>query len=151
MSKLLLSKELQARCIGIARAGLPHEACGLIGGTRPLEDDSETTWQAESIHPVRNVKMSPTTFALDGQGMIEAENRIDDAGEEVIGVWHSHPSSPAVPSTIDIEDASIYDPFATFVHVIVSLQGFAPTVAAFSYEQREDYPLRKYWLVRLGS
>ena len=83
--------------------------------------------------------------------MIEAEERIDAAGNEVIGVWHSHPTSEAVPSETDLSDAQHYDPFAVFVHVIVSMQGFTPVMRAYSYRNRADYPLRKYWLVRLGS
>ena len=81
----------------------------------------ETTWEARSIVPVSNSLQSPTAFALDGAGMIEAEERIDKSGDEVIGVWHSHPTSEAVPSATDLRDAERYDPFAVFVHVIVSM------------------------------
>ena len=82
--------------------------------------------------------------------MIAAEKRICEDGHEVIGVWHSHPTSPPVPSETDLGDAAVYDPSGCFVQVLVSMQGFAPQVKAYSYAGGVD-PLRKYCLVRLGS
>ncbi len=98
-----------------------------------------------------NSLASPTAFALDGAEMIAAEDRVDAAGDELIGVWHSHPTSEAVPSATDLADAAIYDPNATLLQVLVSMQGFAPQVRAYRYETDPADPLRKYWLVRLGS
>ena len=144
----------------MARAALPNEACGLIGGTT-----TDGGWHAASVHPVKNTLASPTAFALDGAAMIDAENRIDDAGNELLGVWHSHPSAEAVPSPTDLADAARYDPHGVLLQVLVSMQGFAPQVRAYRYGPADhavttadpgDYsdvgePLRKYWLVRLGS
>ena len=138
---------------------MPNEACGLIGGVRSVGQSSDERstdpfgdiWEARSVIPVKNAKMSPTTFALDGAEMIAAEERLDELGDEVIGVWHSHPTSQAIPSETDLSDAKQYDPNGVFVHVIVSMQGFAPIVSAYSYREDARHPLRKYWLVRLGS
>ena len=128
MTILRLPAELRDRCAAIARASLPNEACALVAGRI---SDGITTITA--IHPIPNVHASPTSFALDGAAMIAAEERIDEAGELLLGVMHSHPTSEAVPSERDLADALVYDPASTFVQLIVSLQGFAPTLHAFTY------------------
>ncbi len=146
VQELRLSIELHDRLVSIARAMLPNEACGLIGGTR-----ADDLLIVTSVHAVTNEKAAPTAFALDGQGMIDAENRIDAAGDVVLGVWHSHPASSAVPSATDLADAAIYDPGGSMLQVLVSMQGFAPQVRAYRYGAGDEPTLRKYWLVRIGS
>ena len=153
MTTLLLGRDLHDSLVAMSRAALPYEACGVIGGERV-----ENGWRALSIHPVKNSLASATAFALDGAGMIAAEDRIDAAGNELIGVWHSHPTSAPIPSDTDLADASRYDPAGVFVHVLVSMQGFAPQVRAYQYgsvspglDPYDGEPLRKYWLVRFGS
>ena len=146
MQELLLPTELHDRLVSISRAALPNEACGLLGGSRAGELVTVT-----SVHPVKNSLASPTRFALDGQGMIDAEHKIDDADEMLVGAWHSHPTSSPVPSETDLADAAIYDPSGSMLQVLVSMQGFAPQVRAYRYGAADDPTLRKYWLVRIGS
>ncbi len=154
MSKLVLARELHDSLVAMSRASLPNEACGLVGGVA-----TEHGWEARSVHPVKNSLASPTAFALDGAAMIDAETRIDDSGNEVIGVWHSHPTSAPVPSMVDLANAAVYDPNGVFLQLVVSMQGFAPVVRAYLYGDETTNEsgdtngqlLRKYWLVRFGS
>ena len=78
--------------------------------------------------------MSPTAFALDGQSMIDAEKRIETDGYEILGVYHSHPTSPPEPSKRDRRDAAEYDPFGYLVHLIVSLRDGAAEIRAWAYD-----------------
>lgn len=105
-----------------AVACAPLEACGLLGGTSA---------SVTRFVPVLNSTASPTRFALDGAELLAAESTIERAGLEVVGVMHSHPSSPAWPSDTDLRDAAAYDPSGLFVHVIVSLASASPDVQAF--------------------
>ncbi len=114
------------RLIAIARAALPNEACGLLAG--PARTDVDTSVVVAAVWPVANALRSPHRFALDGAGMLEAEDRIEAAGQTVIGVFHSHPTSQAVPSATDRADAQRWDPHHRFVHALVSMQGFVPTI-----------------------
>lgn len=108
-----------------------------------LAGEEVLSWDAAPIAvvgvvPVRNAAESPTRFELDPQGMLDAERTITGAGGVVIGVVHSHPSSPAVPSATDRADAMTYDPQATFVQLIVSMQGFVPTIRAWRIAGTSD-------------
>lgn len=119
--------------MAVARAALPHESCGLVSGHVDFAGlDGDVAILA--LHPVANAARSPTSFSLDGHQMIAAEEAIERAGHVLIGVMHSHPTSAALPSARDLADARVYDPNSNLVHLIVSMQGFVPTLRAFRYD-----------------
>ena len=122
-----LSENLRERLVELARQGAPNEVCGYVVGHR-----GEPLW-ASGLYPVENALMSPTAFALDGQSMIDAEKRIETDGYEILGVYHSHPTSPPEPSKRDRRDAAEYDPFGYLVHLIVSLGDGAAEIRAWAY------------------
>jgi len=132
---MVLPPDLRQRLINIARAGLPYEVCGYVAGSRGQ------IAHAEAVHPVQNSLRSPVAFALDGQSMIDAEERIHANGQEIVAVFHSHPAGAAKPSATDREDAAIYDPQGHFIHVIISMQGFVPQIRAWRYHDGETVEL----------
>jgi proteasome lid subunit RPN8/RPN11 len=106
--------------IAHAREDSPNECCGLVGGT-PEE--------AQSIHRAENAEASPFRYSIAPREQLELMNRIDDDGQEVAGIYHSHTRTPAYPSQTDINLASGW-PDA--VYFIVSLEHpEAPEVKAF--------------------
>lgn len=117
----------------MARAALPDEACGLVAAAEPVDWTDASPIAVRRALPVVNAAAAPDVFVLDGAAMIEAETAIDRAGDVVVGVFHSHPTSQAAPSGRDVADALRYDPFHELVQLIVSLQGFAPTVRAWRF------------------
>ncbi len=126
----------------MARAALPNEACALLAGQkdRPLDAVASDDIVLVAVHPVANSMQSPTLFVMDGQAMITAEDEIDLAGQTLIGVLHSHPTSSAVPSPRDLADARNYDPNAELLQIIVSMQGFSPALRAFRYDRHGGAP-----------
>jgi len=46
---------------------------------------------------------------MDEAQKIDAMRKIREAGEEMFGIYHSHPSSEAVPSVTDIKEAAYPD------------------------------------------
>jgi len=132
------------RCVSVARASLPNEACALLAGrlegSGPKADKGDGLVVVSAVFPVENSLRSPTAFALDGHGMMRAEEAIDATDHDLIGVMHSHPSSEAVPSARDLANAATFDPGAHLIHVIVSMQGFSPTLRAYRYDGGERRP-----------
>ena len=96
-------------------AGLPNEACGYLVG------DPETG-RVDRFVPITNAAASPTRFRFEPHEQLAAEQAIDAAGEQVVGIAHSHPTGEPVPSAIDVADATQFDPFGTLLHVLVSPQ-----------------------------
>ena len=107
-----------------AIAEQPNEACGMFSTHGGVE-------LVDYFHPMRNTKVSPTVFALDGQQMLDLERDVDDAGRKLIGVMHSHTETTAFPSPTDVHDSAGFDPFGTFRHVIVSLRQAEPVLRCF--------------------
>jgi proteasome lid subunit RPN8/RPN11 len=96
-----------------ARAELPNEACGLISGDRPA---------AASGRPLRwiptpNLHASPYRFEIHPEDLLRHSLALDDRGEVVWAIVHSHVASPATPSPSDVRGAT--DPAA--LYLIVSL------------------------------
>jgi [CysO sulfur-carrier protein]-S-L-cysteine hydrolase len=77
-----------------ARSELPNEACGLVAGS--LADGRATTF-----HPARNAEASPLRYNVHPEDLVRIVFEIEDAGEDLVGIFHSHVRSPAVPSATD--------------------------------------------------
>ena len=110
----------------------PNECCGLIGG----RDGRATT-----VYPAANAEASPFRYSISPAEQLELINRIDDAGEELVAIYHSHTKTEPFPSQTDVNLASGW-PDATWV--IISLKDpERPEVRAFRIvgERIEDVDL----------
>ncbi len=83
-------------------ADYPREACGLIGGT--AEDGRKI---GVTLVPVPNARADAPhhRYLIDPDAFRRAQETLDRDGFEVIGVYHSHPDHPPVPSAFDREHA----------------------------------------------
>jgi proteasome lid subunit RPN8/RPN11 len=81
-----------------ARSELPNEACGLLSG--------QDAGHATAFHPARNAEASPYAYEVHPEDLVRIVLGIEDAGEELVAVFHSHPRSPAVPSVNDLRNAT---------------------------------------------
>jgi proteasome lid subunit RPN8/RPN11 len=115
-----ISQQLIDEMVAHAREDLPNECCGMIGGR-----DGE----AARVVRVENAAASPLRYEMDPQGQYDALKAIEDAGEELIGIYHSHTRSAAYPSQTDVNEARMWPEQA---YVIVSLENDeAPDVKAY--------------------
>ena len=88
-----------------ALKALPRECCGLIVGRRTAEGGVVVSRIVESAN---RTDADPTsTFEIDPAVHIHWQRTLRDTDEELIGVYHSHPSSPPVPSDRDARDVTI--------------------------------------------
>ncbi len=78
-------------------ACLPLEACGLLAGVG--EAISE-------VIPISNQAASPVRFRMDPIEQLRALDRIESQGQELLGIYHSHPAGPDEPSATDIAEAA---------------------------------------------
>ena len=105
---MVIPAAMRDEIVAHARAGLPNEACGILAG---LDGRVERFFPAESDEP------SPYYYRIESRDQIRIMNELDEAGLDLVGIYHSHTSSPAFPSRTDAEQAFWPDA----VYVIVSL------------------------------
>lgn len=94
-----------------ARAEAPRECCGLLIG---MGDSIIRSVRA------RNLSAKATRYLIDPEDHFAAIRAARADELEVIGAYHSHPSSAAVPSDTDVAEANSG---SDFFYVIVSLVG----------------------------
>ena len=104
-----------------AQSELPNECCGLLLG-RIEREESEVLGRVLRRWPLVNALASPRAFESEPRGMFEAEKARRREGLEILAIYHSHPSSPPVPSATDLERSHGAD----VVNLIVSLAGNEP-------------------------
>lgn len=93
------------------------EVCGILGGT--FGPDRSTV---ASVHPAENVAETPSVrYHIDPEEQLQLTERIEEAGQEVVGFYHSHPAGPPGPSQTDAERAT----WPGRSYVIVALGGRA--------------------------
>jgi proteasome lid subunit RPN8/RPN11 len=81
----------------------PEEGAGFILGS--VSDDHR---YAEYLLPMTNqfeAEARSRRYLIEPEEMIQSEMKAEDLGLEIIGVFHSHPNHPAVPSEFDRERA----------------------------------------------
>jgi proteasome lid subunit RPN8/RPN11 len=93
-----------------ARAELPNEACGFLSG-------SLSAGSVLAFHPARNADASPLRFSVHAEDLVSLTFAIERAGQDMVGIFHSHVRAPAVPSATDLREATHPDA----VHVLATL------------------------------
>ena len=101
---LRIPRPLAEELLAHARAEVPNEACGLLAG-------SLATGEASGYHPARNAEASPYVYTVHPDDLVRIVFAIEDAGQDLVAIFHSHTHTPAVPSPTDRRQAQYPDPF----------------------------------------
>ncbi|MFN8019292.1 MAG: M67 family metallopeptidase [Acidimicrobiales bacterium] len=126
---LRLAESAYKEMLRHAVAGLPNEACGLLGGVYGSE-------HVEVFVPTRNADESAKTYAIGPDGFDAADQVLEPLGLGVIGVMHSHTHTDPYPSPTDVTQAD--NPLLVGWHyIIVSL--------------RDREPMLRCWLLDAGD
>lgn len=107
-----------AGIIGHARDAAPLECCGLLAGKDELIDEYICT---------DNIRASEVAYQVNPVEHIAAIKSLRARGRVIVGAYHSHPRTPAVPSATDLAEAHDAD----LLYVIVSLCDDRPDVRAY--------------------
>ena len=92
MDELMLSLEHRQQMLLHVHSCLPEEACGLIAGKQN---------RAALIIPIENELHSPVRFRMKPEQQLNGFLTLEQAGLDLIGIYHSHPTGPDFPSETD--------------------------------------------------
>jgi len=115
-----ISQPLLDEIVAHARDDDPNECCGMVAGSNGA---------ATRVYRARNAEASPFRYTIHPQDQFRITMEIEDQGEEIAAIYHSHTKSPAEPSQTDINLAENWpDP----LYLICSIANpDAPQVRAF--------------------
>jgi proteasome lid subunit RPN8/RPN11 len=63
------------------------------------------------LHRERNLAASPLRYYVHPDDLVRIIFAIEEAGEELVAIFHSHTHTAAVPSATDLRTAMYPDPF----------------------------------------
>ena len=123
---ITLLREQVAEMFAHAREMNPAECCGLVGGNMN---------RAQTIYRLRNIAREPLVgYEAAPEELFAAQRRMRERGEELLGIYHSHPRSlEPVPSETDVRLA--YYPSA--IYFIIGLGERSETMRAFRISERD--------------
>ena len=95
---LWLSAAVADEILAHARSELPNEACGLLSGHL-------ASGRAARYHQARNAESSPLRYNVHPDDLVRIVFAIEDAGDDLVAIFHSHTLTAAVPSPTDRRSA----------------------------------------------
>ncbi len=94
---MIIARTLRDRVVSHARRDAPNECCGLVA----VRDG-----RAVDVHEAVNTAASPFRFEVDGMALHRELTAIEDRGDELGAIYHSHTRSEPYPSQTDINFAA---------------------------------------------
>ncbi len=119
-AEISIDKPILAEMLAHAREILPLECCGLLTG-----EGNHTS----GIRRATNQLASGTAFFMPPEELFEFFRVLRASGEQLTGIYHSHPGSPAVPSPRDVEEYHYRD----VCYWIISLAEREPDIRCYRW------------------
>jgi len=95
-----IARELLEEIVAHAREDAPNECCGMVAGR---------DGRAVRVYRAQNTEASPLRFNIDSREIYRVVGEIEDNGEELAAIYHSHTRSAPHPSQTDINVALTRD------------------------------------------
>ena len=126
---LKISSDFLKEIYKLGEKAYPEEGVGFLFGT-----DGETR-EVKVIYPVKNARekeVRHNRYDVAPQDIIAADEKAEEMGLSIIGVFHSHPDHPDKPSEFDLKWANTF-----FSYIITSVKD-GKAVASRSWRLKED-------------
>ncbi|MCY4073289.1 MAG: M67 family metallopeptidase [Chloroflexi bacterium] len=110
-----LGKLLQSRIFEQMEDTYPNEGGGFLLGEQ--EDNGTVIRDIIQVDNVFEEEEQYHRYAMTPQDWMRLEDEAEDRGLMLVGYYHSHPDSPAIPSEYDREHA-----LPNFLYIITSVE-----------------------------
>lgn len=113
VEQIKIKRPLAMHLMSLAQRSPNAEICGLVG----IKDGVLST-----CYPISNIAEQPdTAFLMQPEEQASAMQSIADKGEELFAIYHSHPTTPPVPSEKDLQEAGQHN--AYYLIISLSIKG----------------------------
>jgi proteasome lid subunit RPN8/RPN11 len=128
-----------------AETTYPEECCGIILGYMAAEDKivvevmpTENAWNTEAgaeFSGERTAESKRRQYAIAPEVMLKTQKEARNCSLNIIGIFHSHPDHPAIPSECD----RLYA-WQGYSYIIVTVQnGKAGELQSWSLDDRHQF------------
>jgi len=93
---IILSESQKQDLLNHAKKFKPNESCAILFGT--FDNDEGTV---QEVFLAYNIEESPVNFTISNEDLIKAYGMAEEKKLDIVGIFHSHPSSEAYPSNTD--------------------------------------------------
>lgn len=130
MDQVRIDSAIYRSMLKLARAKSPIEACAVLGGAEG---------RVSEFIEMTNADNSPEHFSFVPEEQFAAVKKLRAAGKKMIGIWHSHPASPARMSEEDLRLA--YTPDVAYV-ILSLVDTDRPVLKAFNVIEGKPREIR---------
>ncbi len=96
MECIVLAQKEKDKLVAHAIEQQPSESCAMLFGKK-IGDG----WNVKEVFLTQNIDNSQTNFTISPEELLKGYQIAQKNQLEVVGVFHSHPNSDAIPSNID--------------------------------------------------
>lgn len=94
--KILISENQKQQLINHAKKSTPNESCAILFGTT-----LDNTYHVSEVYLTENIEKSNVNFTISNEELIDAYKTAEEKKLDIVGIFHSHPDSQAIPSETD--------------------------------------------------
>ena len=94
-----IARSLLGEIVEHALRDTPNECCGVVASRVGV---------ATAVHATENLSASPFRFEIDGLTLMRLMDRIENGGEDLGAIYHSHTRSAPYPSQTDVNFAALW-------------------------------------------
>ena len=96
MESIVLTQKEKDKLIAHAIEQQPNESCAMLFGEK-IDD----VWNVKEVFLTENIDKSQTNFTISPEELLKGYQLAEKMHLELVGVFHSHPNSDAIPSSTD--------------------------------------------------
>ena len=96
MESIVLAQKEKDKLVTHAISEQPSESCAMLFGKKVGDN-----WNVKEVFLTQNIDDSQTNFTISPEELLKGYQIAQKNQLEVVGVFHSHPNSDAIPSNTD--------------------------------------------------
>ena len=96
MECVVLTQKEKDKLVAHAIEQQPNESCAMLLGKKVGND-----WNVKEVFLTQNIDDSQTNFTISPEELLQGYQLAEKMQLELVGVFHSHPNSDAIPSSTD--------------------------------------------------
>jgi proteasome lid subunit RPN8/RPN11 len=93
---IIISKAQKEILVNHASKWKPNESCAILFGS--VENEKSIV---KDVFLTENIDESPVNFTISNEELLKAYKIAEEKNLDIVGIFHSHPSSDAFPSSTD--------------------------------------------------